>query len=629
MRFRYDINALRAIAVISVIFYHFKISLFSGGYLGVDIFFVISGYLMSKIILEGFENSNFSLKGFYLKRTNRILPALLAMIVFTISMGVILLFPSELIFLSQCTLSSLFFLSNMFYWTKSGYFDQASNTNILLHTWSLSVEWQFYLLYPIFLLLLKKVYLKKRVLFNALIIGSVIGIYVIGLYITEFKFRFVNDSLVFYSFPTRSWELLVGCLVFLFENDFQRNIKIGHKNILCITGYIVIFLSVILFTEKDTWPNLYTGIPIIGTFLVLISNRDYYLPKTESVQFTGKISYSLYLWHWPLYVFANYLSFQNIKYTLIIILILTFYVSFISYKYIENNKKNTSLRTMCFVGALLICVSTVICFFPFNKYFINKNIIELSEYRKTHESEMTKQFDNNCFVSTESMFSNFSTGNCLQFSDSLKNVLLIGDSHAAEFSLSLRNKMPQLRMNLLQATTSSATYFLLNPKGRDENVRLVKFILYDFIPKNAKRIDEIIISSYWREAGLKKPILQRSILELISYIHKLNPQIKIKIIGQTEVYSLPYPSIAARSILWGKYLSLGDDFENRYILSESFEMNKFLKSFLDPDIYIDVFQIDSIKKNNRLMPYMFDTNHLTVLGTDQIINFAETKGLFR
>ncbi|MBV4359400.1 acyltransferase family protein [Pinibacter aurantiacus] len=613
MKFRYDINALRAIAVVAVIFYHFNVPGFSGGFLGVDTFFVISGYLMSKIILDGFDNNDFSLKEFYFKRVKRIIPALLVVVVFSLLAGTILLFPFELKTLCKTSISSLTFVSNMYYWRNSGYFNPAAKNNHLLHTWSLSVEWQFYMIYPIVLMMVRKVYLSNKRLFKAIIIALTVLSFGTTLLVME-----KGNSLGFYSFPTRSWEMLIGCIIVLFEKKFIDTVHLHLRNAICILAYIVLIACVVLFNEKLTWPNAYVGIPIIATFLILICNCNFTLLSNRLIQFIGKISYSLYLWHWPLWVFAAGLAFNKPGHVFVIS-ILTLCFSVVSYRYIESNKKLFYPYKIIACTAFMTLVAALLYVFPVNQYFIDKKIIALANYQASHDEEINEQMKRgSCFLYSKSNEQDFSNTACLTLSDSMENILLIGDSHAAVLSLSLRKKLASQNKNLLQATTSNSGFFL-NPTGRD--AKLVNYVLQEFIPQNHSKISEIIITKNW--LTLENDQLKAKVLELVGYLQRFN--IKVRVIGQTKTYAISYPTIAAKEI----YLS--KDLNNNYAMTESQQANTLLKQLLPSSVYVDVYDVNLTKIKTQAegyTPYMYDDNHLTVFGADQLIDYAGKNGLF-
>jgi peptidoglycan/LPS O-acetylase OafA/YrhL len=613
MKFRHDINALRAIAVLAVIFYHFKVPGFTGGFLGVDIFFVISGYLMSKIILDGFDNDTFSLKAFYYRRVKRILPALVVLVIFVLIVGNLLFFPNELKLLSQYASTSLLFVSNIFYWLNSGYFDPVSKNNVLLHTWSLSVEWQFYMLYPLLLMLLKKLYVSKRKVFTGIIVSFIVLSYIATLIV------FQQESIfAFYSLPTRAWEMVVGCAVLLFEKNGRNQISISIRNLICLSGYGIVILCICLFNEKTTWPSSYTGIPIIAAFVLLVCNCDFRFLRNPLIQFIGKISYSLYLWHWPLSVFATVLAFNKLKYAPVLF-VLTFLLSYLSYRFIESNKKIRSPQRIILCSLIALAFAFSCYFLQVNRYFIDKNMIDLSDYQNNHQAELNAQMKRaSCFITSTMVYENFSTTECLNLSESQENVLLIGDSHAAVLSASLKKKLTAQGKNFLQATTSSCPFFL-NPVGRDENVKLVKQVLYEFIPQNYNEIGQIIISANWKDKPDEE--LQIKIPELIAYLQSFN--VKVKIMGQTETYSMSYPSIAARQLLLNRNL------DALYIENESREKNRFIKSLIPATIFVDVYEVKGLRKIDGYTPYLFDEDHLTEFGADQIIDYAENNGLFQ
>ncbi|WP_411726794.1 acyltransferase family protein [Methyloglobulus sp.] len=295
MDFRKDINGLRAIAVIAVILFHFGVSRMKGGFVGVDVFFVISGFLMTGIIFNKVDRGNFSLIGFYLDRGRRIIPALAFLCFVLLVAGWSLLTPSEYKNLGKSVGGSLGFISNIIFWREAGYFDQASHEKWLLHTWSLSAEWQFYIVYPLIILLLRKWLAASRVrwgLFFFAVFSFLISIYASGRW----------PSAAFYLLPTRAWEMLAGGLVYL----FPIAIKERTGTMLELIGIGLIAFSVMYASADDIWPGWLASIPVLGAVLVIMSKRNESLLTCNPIaQFIGKTSYSIYLWHWPLVVALN------------------------------------------------------------------------------------------------------------------------------------------------------------------------------------------------------------------------------------------------------------------------------------------------------------------------------------
>ncbi|MFT4197930.1 MAG: acyltransferase family protein [Pseudoxanthomonas sp.] len=300
--FRDDINGLRAWAVVAVILFHFGVPGFSGGFVGVDVFFVISGFLMTGIIVKHLRTigqdappfASFLLE-FWLARARRIIPALLALCATLLTLGWLRLPPQDYQILATHVIAALLFVSNIKFWKEAGYFDTASHEKWLLHTWSLSVEWQFYLLLPLALMLVWRFVPRQRPLAWLVMLGTAasFALCVVG---TQFK-----PDASFYLLPTRAWEMLAGGLVFLFAE--KTRFAAGARRGLEAAGFALIVASIVLLDGQDAWPGWRAALPVVGAVLVLTAARSG-TPFTGTwlAQRIGDCSYSLYLWHWPVSV---------------------------------------------------------------------------------------------------------------------------------------------------------------------------------------------------------------------------------------------------------------------------------------------------------------------------------------
>ncbi|WP_017444992.1 acyltransferase family protein [Gayadomonas joobiniege] len=333
MQYIKDITGLRAIAVVAVVLFHLDISWMPGGFAGVDVFFVISGFLMTGIIIKGLEKGRFSILKFYFARANRIIPALAFLCLVLVVLGWFFLIPIDYKTLGKHVYSSLGFFSNMTYWGESGYFDATSHEKWLLHTWSLSVEWQFYLLYPLLLVALNQfssLKTLKRVLFAFTVLGFALS--------ALLSHYWLNAS--YYLLPTRAWEMTLGGLAFLYPfNLSQRQKKLYH----CI-GLAVIIAAYLFISEGVAWPGYLALIPTLGAFLLLQAQQNDSIVTNNAIsQALGRWSYSIYLWHWPVVV-ANYYFFADIKY-LFITTAASVLLGYLSYRYIESIRFNNDFST--------------------------------------------------------------------------------------------------------------------------------------------------------------------------------------------------------------------------------------------------------------------------------------------
>lgn len=301
IKYRPDIDGLRALAVVPVVLSHAGAIGFTGGFVGVDIFFVISGYLITKIINTELVEGRFSILNFYERRARRILPALFAVLFFCFIAGWFILVPRDFSRMAQSEVSVVLFFSNFWFWQNSGgYFDGATHYLPLLHTWSLAVEEQFYILFPGLLWLLHK-FAKRSVVFWTM--TMVLCSFVASVWATPRV-----PDVAFYLLPTRIWELGFGALLALGIGPIV--LSRGPREILSATGLVLILLSVFFYTGSMTFPGLAALPPVLGATLIILagscgSSSVGRVLSSRPVVFIGLLSYSLYLWHWPVMAFLR------------------------------------------------------------------------------------------------------------------------------------------------------------------------------------------------------------------------------------------------------------------------------------------------------------------------------------
>lgn len=329
MKYRREIDGLRAVAVVPVILFHAGFKTFQGGYVGVDIFFVISGFLITSILLDELQPGNFSITTFYNRRAKRILPALFVVMLSCLPFAYFWMLPSQLADFSESLIAVLFFVSNILFWQESGYFSAAADLQPMLHTWSLAVEAQYYLIFPIFLLLLWRLGRDRA-------FGGVIALTAASFILSEWISR-SEPSASFYLAPTRAWELLVGSICAFISVDHSRK----PSNVLSAVGIILIVFAVFHFDEGTPYPSGYTIVPVTGAALIILYGSSgtwvwRFLSKAPVVG-VGLISYSAYLWHQPLFAFARIRSLTEPTQALMAVLsIASIFLGWATWKFVEQ-----------------------------------------------------------------------------------------------------------------------------------------------------------------------------------------------------------------------------------------------------------------------------------------------------
>ncbi len=345
-------------AVLPVVAYHAKLPGISGGFVGVDVFFVISGFLIVSIISREIDQNNFSILRFYERRARRILPALFAMVLFTCLIGLIVLLPSEFVDFPAQVLGALFFVANIVFWRQTNYFSDAADSNLLLHTWSLGVEEQFYIVAPILLIILARYLSSWR---NLSIAAITIASLLLCIALTP---SFATAS--FYLLPTRAWELGVGAMIALGIVPSLSN-RIARE-ILAASGLAMILASVVFFDSEMEFPGYAALAPVIGAALVIHSGHGTRVGSILSLKpmvLVGLISYSLYLWHWPIFVAGDLYGMLDGQVVSFAFIALALIVGWLSWRFIERPFRSSQsvsqfrLWTSSAVTALVLAIAAL------------------------------------------------------------------------------------------------------------------------------------------------------------------------------------------------------------------------------------------------------------------------------
>lgn len=455
MHYRAEIDGLRAVAVLPVIFFHAGFSAFAGGFVGVDIFFVISGYLITSIILAEHQADVFTLRGFYLRRARRILPALFVVMLACLPFAWRWLLPEDMKDFSQSILATVGFISNFFFWLKTGYFDIDAALKPLLHNWSLAVEEQFYWVYPFLFIVLLKSPSKSRWI-------TLIAIAVASLWIAQVGSVHLQTA-NFFLFPSRFWELVIGAMLAFSSLSqgghplCQQRYPLLHQ-LLGLLGISLIGYAIVFFTEVTPYPSLYTLIPTLGTGLVIaFAKRGTWVGEFLSwrpLVNIGLISYSAYLWHQPLLAFARYRVISPLSTPLIFLLIFcTFALAYLTWRVVETPFRSkyrfSAPRFLSLAGVVaMILVGFGLAGHRTNGFVNGRSVGDVpGDYLKTAQvsKKINIGIDGKLCISDGPSICQVTT-----FPASEQKILLLGDSHSADFTNQFRDYAHAHQINAWQ-----------------------------------------------------------------------------------------------------------------------------------------------------------------------------------
>ena len=428
--YRPDIDGLRAIAVLVVLFFHAGINGFEGGYVGVDVFFVISGYLISTLIIKDLINGSFSFLDFYERRARRLLPALCAVLAVTTVLSTLILPPNQLKDFGQSLVAVVFYASNFLFWYESGYFATASEIKPLLHTWSLGVEEQFYLFFPILMMALWR--LKSP----ALALNLIIGFFVFSLSYAHIVVS-ASPAEAFYLIPARAWELFAGVILAVFMHSRRQCFSIVTNNILGTSGLFLIFYATYQFDKNTPFPSLYALVPVLGSVMVILSDDTktwHYRLLTNKIMIRiGLISYSLYLVHQPIFAFVrNFESVDLSKPTSFLLIIVCLLLAHLCWRYIETPLRKEMFFSGRRIFVLLFASTAVFSFIGGYLHLSNGLASYVGFTPKLLNTFERPKFDS-CFGIEGSHYRDV-WGCRLGQEDTKPQFVLFGDSHSLSFT---------------------------------------------------------------------------------------------------------------------------------------------------------------------------------------------------
>jgi peptidoglycan/LPS O-acetylase OafA/YrhL len=437
-KYRPDIDGLRAIAVLTVLLYHAGVSGFSGGFVGVDIFFVVSGYLITSIIAKDEDVGKFSIVSFYDRRLRRIFPALFGVVFFCVLGSAFLLVPSDFALFGKSLLAMTFFVSNIFFMRTGGtegYFAADSHSKLLLHTWSLSVEEQFYLFFPTFLILLTRLAKRHVSKFLWVVIGTS---FAINIWATKHK-----PTAAFYFLLPRAWELLLGSILAI-RGVPALNRRLWRE----LAGFIglgLIAWAVWDITESTPFPGFWGLLPCLGAWLIIYAGKHGpWSAKTilsfKPLVFIGVISYSLYLWHWPIIVFAKILTVRDVSEwsygEITAVVFLSLMMAFLSFEYIESpfrgERSPITRRQIFLFGLATSAVSAVLGFSIYMSAGFPGRFNDYTQQLITKNLERKQDFEEVCANWKSEIRELADLTVCNLGEQSEKKIMFLGDSHVQQ-----------------------------------------------------------------------------------------------------------------------------------------------------------------------------------------------------
>ncbi|HEV3272309.1 MAG TPA: acyltransferase family protein [Candidatus Methylacidiphilales bacterium] len=532
LKYRPDIDGLRALAVLAVVFFHADLGV-TGGYAGVDVFFVISGYLISGLILKEIENGEFSLLNFWIRRIRRLLPAFVLLVFACVAVGWFLLLPFEFKELGQSILAQTVLAANFYYYSHTGYFDQPAETLPLLHTWSLAVEEQFYLLFPFFLLALKGFSRRRLILITAALCVLSLGLCV---YCSYFY-----PSANFYLLPTRAWELLIGALPAI--AGMQKPLPRWMAESASWAGLFAILFAVFHYDSETRFPGTAAILPCAGAAVLMWANSLSLtsagkLLASPPLVFIGLVSYSFYLWHWPVFVFAKHMTPLRMPLLVVALVAVSFLLAVLSWRYVETPIRRCAVfkgRTQILAFAGVMAGIMILAGFA----------IQAWQGVPSRFSPQALAYANGTYdkgIHTEVELEDVLKGNFIELGSgdrSLPIKLFVwGDSHAMT-TLSILNQLCKEHGVRAVAATHIAMNPLLNIESSETRVAYKNAVL-KFIRDN--HVPEVLLVARWDTHGYEAPKVHDCLIETLGALKEAGARVWV-------MREVPRPGVNVPSFL--------------------------------------------------------------------------------
>ena len=625
MKYRPEIDGLRSLAILPVVAFHSGITTLSGGFTGVDVFFVISGFLITGIILSEIDapgtNGGFSILNFYKRRILRILPALSLVLAATAVAAYALMLPNEFLATGRGIVATALFLSNIYFWRQSGYFDGASELKPLLHTWSLAVEEQFYLVFPLVLIGVARWLGGRFVLWISAMVLASFALSVVGLR--------TSPSTTFYLLPTRVWELGIGALIA--AGGAPRLAAARNRDIAAWIGVALVAYGVLGLSEADPFPGWNALYPCLGASLIIAygagTGVGQLLSRAGPV-YVGRISYSLYLWHWPVIVFYRMLHGRELTPTgTATVIALSFALAVLSYHFVETPFRAKHFRALPAPRVLWAGAASILACLAVGGAIAGTGgawrsypdeVLRVAAYTGyTETPEYVYQFGKGDGCSASGYGGGdgptYNREKCLATLPDRKNYLVIGDSHAGAVWRAISLAFP--RGNFIKASVSGCRP-LLDAEGEAPCRETFNYIYREFLPKN--RLDGVILVGRWRATDFPK------VAPTLAHLKKYADNVVV--FGPTVEYRGEFPLLLASEKLNGTEGIIEAALDpSKKGLSDELGRIVTAENVGGKVEYVAIYDVicgkdGCLKTAANGVPMQFDYGHLTLEGSELVIN---------
>jgi peptidoglycan/LPS O-acetylase OafA/YrhL len=637
---RSDIEGLRGVAVLSVLAVHSFPELLKGGFIGVDIFFVLSGYLITGILMRSLAADRFSLIDFYARRIRRLYPVLCLVLLACMAFSVLYVFPSESRHIGQHVAAGAAFMSNIALWKEAGYFDVASESKPLLHLWSLGIEEQFYLLWPVAMVAL----FRMRRWALTWIVATLVTSFLLNVWFIAEK-----PVATFFLPPTRFWELMIGALLAWLSASpsggplawVRQQLPPASRwhdsmaDVFSVSGLGMLVVALSLVNKTDQFPGWWALLPTVGTFLLLAAGRgawvNRHLLSQPVLRFYGNISYPLYLWHWPLLCFSVVLGIALSNEVRVIIIVASVVLAYLSVEFVEKpiryGPPNRRVPLMLF--AAMCCIGVFGWVVKHTDGLLQtypESIREVASIEFRFDGSAIRS--NKCLLSLEQGPDSF-VPECGDTSDMQRPLMMLwGDSHAASLYPGVSAVLGRADdpYRIAQFTASRCPPFQDPPGLASRQCRQTNEFVLNRISSDRPTV--VVLAGNWQLYGTDDKSIQRTSEQLVQTIGRIRSLgvARIIVIGQVPVWDRPVPRILMSEWIETKHMS---ERQLDGLDGPSLTIDDLMESattganatFISPSRHLcqQAGCLTTLVQSGKVMPLYVDDNHLSVTGSQVFV----------